>query len=225
LLKIHSLNEKKLFDRWDFWALTLERTKQIKNPQEREAKLDLFIAKGKQVTKQANSFIDSLLFKLYQLNTKLNTKELKPANILVDVVNALLDYPFANEEDKLITVTKANAFDYLGDSILTTHVIYNLLKNALKIINEVGKGKITISFEQTEAANQLIFADTAKGISKEFLPHIFDAFASKDKTKKGTGLGLAFCKTVMQAYGGEIECKSQVGKYTKFILSFPKLGN
>jgi signal transduction histidine kinase len=97
-----------------------------------------------------------------------------------------------------------------------------LLKNAFKIIYEEGKGKITISFKQTQENNQLIFTDTAKGISKDLLPTIFDIFVTQDQTHKGAGLGLAFCKMVMQAYGGKITCKSQKGKYTTFILSFPK---
>ena len=45
----------------------------------------------------------------------------------------------------------------------------------------------------------------------------------KDETKKGTGLGLAYCKMIMQGYGGDITCESKLGKYTRFALSFPKV--
>ncbi|MBA8667975.1 HAMP domain-containing histidine kinase [Holosporaceae bacterium 'Namur'] len=55
---------------------------------------------------------------------------------------------------------------------------------------------------------------------EEPLPYIFDKFYSKSKS--GTGIGLAFCKMIMQDMGGYIECKSRVGKYTEFILTFPK---
>jgi signal transduction histidine kinase len=200
-----------------------EKILQKKDTPERSEKLNLFIAKSKEAIKQANNLIDTVLIKLRRLSTELNPDDLSPSDILTDITTALQDYPFAEAERKLVTLDNKNAFNYLGDSTLTMHVIYNLLKNALKIIHEAGKGEITISFNQTQAANQLIFKDTAKGISQEFLPSIFDTFVTKDKTKKGTGLGLAFCQSVMQAYGGEIKCESQVNEYTKFVLTFPKL--
>jgi len=51
------------------------------------------------------------------------------------------------------------------------------------------------------------------------LPKIFDRFFSS--THHGSGIGLAFCKLVMQAYGGNITCQSQQGEFTEFVLSFP----
>ena len=71
--------------------------------------------------------------------------------------------------------------------------------------------------------NYLIVKDTATGIPKDFLPKIFDQFETKKSTSGGTGLGLAFCKMVMESYGGKIECNSELGKYTEFVLSFPKI--
>lgn len=68
--------------------------------------------------------------------------------------------------------------------------------------------------------NILIFKDTGKGISKENISHIFRKFYSR--TKYGTGIGLSFCKMVMESLGGEIKCKSQEGKFTEFRLCFPK---
>jgi signal transduction histidine kinase len=180
------------------------------------------IANGKQTVKQTDNFIDMLLLKLRKMSTEIQKKDLKQCFILDDVEDALRSYPFTENERKQVTWDKKSAFTYLGDSILTKHIIFNLLKNAFKIIYEEGKGKITISFKQTQENNQLIFTDTAKGISKDLLPTIFDIFVTQDKTHKGAGLGLAFCKIVMQGYGGDITCKSRLGKYTRFILSFPK---
>ena len=99
-------------------------------------------------------------------------------------------------------------------------------KNAFRAIKEAdkGKGKITIELGNDDPYfNQLIFKDTAQGIPKEFLPKIFDQFETKTLSDIGTGLGLSFCKMVMQAYGGDITCDSKHGKYTKFVLSFPKI--
>jgi len=56
------------------------------------------------------------------------------------------------------------------------------------------------------------------------LPHIFTRFYtwSADRNQStGTGIGLAFCRSVMESFGGTIDCKSQLGEYTEFTLAFP----
>ncbi len=65
----------------------------------------------------------------------------------------------------------------------------------------------------------LIVEDTAKGISEELLPKAFTTFSTT--RKGGIGMGLSFCKKVMNEYGGDIVCESELDKYTRFILSFP----
>lgn len=68
------------------------------------------------------------------------------------------------------------------------------------------------------------YRDTATGIPKDFVDKIFDQFETKKNLHGGTGLGLAFCKMVMETcYKGSITCNSEEGKYTEFVLSFPKL--
>jgi signal transduction histidine kinase len=57
------------------------------------------------------------------------------------------------------------------------------------------------------------------GIPADKLEFIFDDFFTSDK-KGGTGLGLPFCKRVMNAFGGDISVKSEVGKGTEFCLRF-----
>ena len=49
--------------------------------------------------------------------------------------------------------------------------------------------------------------------------HIFDWFYAH--TRHGTGIGLAFCKTVIESFGGTIVCDSIEGEYTTFILKLP----
>ena len=52
--------------------------------------------------------------------------------------------------------------------------------------------------------------------TKENLSRIFDNHFTTNK--KGLGLGLPFCKRMMEAMGGKIECESEEGSYTKFLL-------
>lgn len=83
------------------------------------------------------------------------------------------------------------------------------------------KGDIVIKLKSGKKFNQLIFIDTASGIPENFLPKIFDLAASQASAQGGMGVGLAYCKAIMQAYGGAISCVSKEKQYTEFKLSFP----
>jgi len=152
---------------------------------------------------------------------KPDTRDFKRYSMVRNVKEALEQYPFKEGERELITLDLKQDFEYLGNSILTNHILFNLIKNTLKAIENAGKGTITIKLKPGVKYNKLIFRDTAIGIAKEFLPKMFTLFESQSTARGGTGVGLAFCKLIMQSYGGDIVCDSLEGKYTKFILSFP----
>lgn len=169
-------------------------------------------------THSSNNFINMLLTNVGQQN--INTSEFRICSIVDCVDKALNRYPFHADERALITWRGEKDFSFLGDELLTLHVLFNLLKNSIYYIKSAHKGNISIWLELKDKYNQLHFRDTGKGIPSILLPQIFELFFSK--TYHGSGIGLAFCKTVMQSYGGEIECISTEGEFTEFILSFPK---
>ena len=76
--------------------------------------------------------------------------------------------------------------------------------------------------ESKEGTHFLYVKDTAKGMTAKQLSRLFDHFYTT--TFMGTGIGLSFCKLVMNRLGGDISCEAQEGLYTKFILSFPVVG-
>jgi signal transduction histidine kinase len=103
-------------------------------------------------------------------------------------------------------------------------MLVNLVKNAREAIRDNGnKGTITIETKTGKNYNQLIIRDNAIGISKEFLEKMFTPFETKKSTRGGAGLGLLFCKMVMESYHGSITCDSKPGKYTELVLNFPKI--
>lgn len=101
------------------------------------------------------------------------------------------------------------------------HVLFNLFKNALYSIKEANKGCISIHITREGQFNILHIKDTGKGMPKVIKDKIFDKFYSR--TKHGTGIGLSFCSLVMGAFNGYIECKSEEGEFTEFLLCFPKV--
>lgn len=144
---------------------------------------------------------------------------LKEISINRCVEETLSRYPIADKHKGLITFRKGEDFIFLGEKHLFTHVLFNLIKNALYFIDSAGKGSITIWTEKMDTMNYLHFKDTGTGIEDDVLPNIFKKFYSR--RYHGVGLGLAFCKQIMQKFGGDIVCRSAPREYTEFILSFP----
>lgn len=133
------------------------------------------------------------------------------------IEEALKAYPFSPPERARVHWQKGDDFLFKGHLELIKHVLFNLLKNALYVTTF--KGEIFLSLERGEKTNYLIFKDTGKGIAAKDLAHIFDRFYSR--TEHGTGIGLAFCRSVCRELGGDITCDSVEGAYTLFTISLP----
>ncbi len=72
--------------------------------------------------------------------------------------------------------------------------------------------------------NVISITDTGPGIPPEILDQLFGSFVTSGK-KEGTGLGLTFCKRTMIDFGGDIDCESEPGEWTRFNLFFPVLND
>ncbi|MCI5055148.1 MAG: HAMP domain-containing histidine kinase [Flavobacteriales bacterium] len=167
----------------------------------------------------ANTFITMLLTKA--AHPAVGNAEHEACNISDCVDKALERYPFHEGQRSLVEWSSNQSFEFAGSEILTIHVLFNLMKNSLHYISSKAEGKIKISVELGENYNLLHFYDNGSGISQEDRHRIFDNFYSK--TVYGTGVGLSFCKTVMQFFNGDITVESIVGEYTEFTLKFPCL--
>lgn len=102
-------------------------------------------------------------------------------------------------------------------------VFTNLLANAIDYNKPGGTIRIATRAEPEWAIATV--ADTGMGIAPEALPHVFDRFyrasAARAPADGHSGLGLAICKSIMDAHGGRIEVSSQPGQGTTFTLRWP----
>ena len=112
---------------------------------------------------------------------------------------------------------------YIGDEMKLRQVLINILGNAVKFTPEGGKVEMTVErTAQFENQTALCFTvkDTGIGISKEFLPRLFDTFTQEDTSttnKYGsTGLGLAITKNIVELMNGSISVESEKGAGTTF---------
>ncbi|KIE05322.1 hypothetical protein NF27_DT00960 [Candidatus Jidaibacter acanthamoeba] len=164
------------------------------------------------VSSQGISTVDGLLA---SLKSTVIADDKKNITIEECVTASILEYKLLNPEKDGIEVIITDNFLFYGSKHYVKHLLSNLLNNAYKY----GGRNVIINIRAKN--NKLYFRDNGKGISEEDIPYIFDKFYSKSKS--GTGIGLAFCKMIMHDMGGYIECKSRLGKYTEFILTFPAL--
>ena len=109
-----------------------------------------------------------------------------------------------------------NSIEFVYDSDKIEIVFDNLLNNSMKAIND--DGVITIRFIDIENEVEIEVEDSGGGVSDEIISKVFEPlFTTK---KKGTGLGLASCKSIVEQHGGSISIRN---KPTVFTIKLPKL--
>ena len=177
------------------------------------------VAHGQMAVKRGVQVIDMVLGEIREkpINPN-NFTYLSAARI---TRKALDEYSYDSEsERRRVHLDTRETFTFRIDETLFVFVLFNLLKNALYYLKSHAGSEIRIRLKNGRPYNYLFFHDTGPGIAKEDLPYIFDSFHTSGKGG-GTGLGLAYCKRVMMAFGGDIHCDSVKGKYTEFTLAFP----
>jgi len=109
------------------------------------------------------------------------------------------------------------------DSSQVDRVFINLVSNAIKFTPE--KGKISIHTEFKDDVVTTSVSDTGIGISEENQKRLFDEFYRVDnqinQNVKGTGLGLALAKKIVEAHNGKIWITSKMNEGTTFHFTLP----
>jgi two-component system CAI-1 autoinducer sensor kinase/phosphatase CqsS len=136
------------------------------------------------------------------------------------IEEALASYPFDHAARSKVVLHKQGDFSFHGSDTLMIYVLYNLIKNALAAVEGVAHGRIEIALQGGGDINVVTISDTGHGIPEHVLPHVFDPFYTT-KSLRGTGMGLAFCRRVVTAFGGTIHCCSREGAYTTMAMEFP----
>lgn len=149
----------------------------------------------------------------------LDRSQFRPLSAAAVTHRAVADYCFASaRERERVRVVVRQDFVFQGDEIAYLFVLFNLIQNALYYF----AGHPAAALDITVEAGCVRVRDTGPGIAPEALPYLFSAFHTEGKAQ-GTGLGLAYCKRTLEAFGGEIRCASELGAYTEFTLHLPVL--
>ena len=102
-------------------------------------------------------------------------------------------------------------------------VLFNLVDNALRFTPP--GGRVTLSAEAGDRSVRVRVEDTGVGIPPEHLPRLFERFyradAARSRGDGGTGIGLAICRSVVEAHGGRIWAESEPGRGSAFTFELP----
>jgi len=111
-----------------------------------------------------------------------------------------------------------------GDADRLQQIVWNLLSNSIKFTPR--DGLVTVRMEQHDDELTLTVSDTGRGISQDFLPHVFDRFSQADsgstRAHGGLGLGLAIVRHLVELHAGTVEAVSDgPGKGATFSVRLP----
>ena len=146
-----------------------------------------------------------------------------------EVVDSLLTAIKPQAEAKGIKITVDNSKAVMAniniDSSRVQEIILNLLSNAIKFTPKGGHVELIIEcLKETPRMiyDKIVVKDNGRGISPQFLPHIFEAFAQErhwdEENVGGTGLGLSIVKRLIDLMGGRIEVESELDKGSTFTV-------
>lgn len=134
----------------------------------------------------------------------------------------------AKKHIRLLTSVQVEHRHIMADLTKIREIFSNLISNAIKYTPEGGTVELNICELPCSRAGymriQAEVADNGMGMSKEYLPTLFDAFSRERNTTvgkiSGTGLGMAIVKKLVDMQGGTIEVESELGKGSRFIVTF-----
>ena len=128
---------------------------------------------------------------------------------------------------RLLTSVQVEHGHIMADLTKIKEIFSNLLSNAIKYTPEGGTVQLNVRelpcSRPGYACIQAEVADNGMGMSKEYLPTLFDAFSRERNTTvgkiSGTGLGMPIVKNLVEMQGGTIEVESELGKGSRFIVT------
>ncbi len=195
------------------------------NAEQREI-LDLAARGGQALMSLVNDMLDLSSAEATPHGLTLHRAALVPAEILESAVRQVSS--LARQRGIELTSEAAPAgklpATFEGDADKLIRALVNLLGNAIKFTPT--NGRIVASVSGGEGAIMFSVRDTGRGIAPADHQRIFDRFVRVGRDSDGdggrsSGLGLAFCKMVAGAHGGEITVESELGQGSTFCLRVP----
>jgi two-component system NtrC family sensor kinase len=139
---------------------------------------------------------------------------------LNDTVNKTLPFLKAalRHHNLQLDLSKSN-IEIFADPQILQQIVFNLMINACQSLSE--PGIVTVRTSKKGDFGILEVEDNGPGIPRDIQDKIFEPFFTTKKDGEGTGLGLSFCKSMLEKMSGDISFKTTVGKGTQFMARIP----
>ena len=112
-----------------------------------------------------------------------------------------------------------------GNAVLIESLLRNLINTALHAVQNKTDGMVCVWISTEENGVQFIVSDNGSGIKEEDIYQIFEPFYRVDRARSrangGSGLGLTFCRKIVEVHNGEIRVESEIEKGTRFLINLP----
>ena len=149
---------------------------------------------------------------------------LQPADLRAIAEKVLGDLHGKADDKKVVLANELPLLPVRADASRIEQVFANLVDNAIKYGRPTGR--VTVGGRKLDEGRLEIFVqDDGPGIPPEALDRVFERFYRVDKARSrdqgGTGLGLSIVKHIIQAHGGEVWAKSELGKGATFFFTLP----
>ncbi len=179
--------------------------------------MTIALSGGNKLLGMINDILD--VEKMEAGKTQLHYDELSASALVAGAIELVAS--LASEAGTVIVTDMASDVPlFAADEKKLSRTLVNLIANAIKF---TGAGTVTISASASDAHVRFAVRDTGSGIPAEAFDRIFEKFGQIDsRNKVGTGLGLAFCKLVVEAHGGHISVESTPGAGSTFAFTVPR---
>lgn len=152
-------------------------------------------------------------------------REQSPVMAAELVAEVVAQFPYRNSRERdCVQVHIQQDFCFLGSRPLFSQVVTNLIKNALHALaaasDAPSPGDLRVDVGLHHGKGRIAVSDDGIGISHELQSRIFEPFYST-QTGAGNGLGLTFCKNVVEAAHGRLSVHSEPGRGAVFMIDLP----
>lgn len=152
-------------------------------------------------------------------------QQLDWAQLVAQVVDSYREQ-FADQGLRLLLRCGDQPMPLFGDQERLRQLLVNLLQNTLRYTDP--GGQLDVCLQEHATGYRLQLADSAPGVPEEALPRLFDRLfrveSSRNRAHGGAGLGLALCKSIVEAHGGTIQAASSSLGGLEIIIDLPVNG-
>lgn len=191
-------------------------------PEPKRKKLEELSLRLQNLVRSMNRQIDTQISNAQLLRLPRPTGRITAVELVQDVVG---QYPFRSaRERESVELALEQDFGFLGSRSQFSQVLVNLIKNALHALAASGEaprpGDLRIAVTLLDGRGQIVVTDKGTGIPPQKQHRIFEPFFSL-QSSVGNGLGLTFCKNVVEASDGELLLRSLPGQGATFTIDLP----